>query len=551
MLAPLPDPMPSELAPALERVRWIGPRVGLDGLPRFEIAYDDSGAVTLFREHLGAEPDMTPALLDSIEHLPSAAYCVPFLDAHLQRTFIDALAARGCLTIASTYGKAARNDTELVRSTLAVADLSFCNADEEGVLFGGHAFTGVEAGHVRVVTRGARGATVWQGDHRTDIAGQRVEVLDPTGAGDTFCGTAVARILMGDHPVEAARRGNAAAAEMVTAVGPAALWAPGPSPVPTEDPRVVVDPDRVDRMADLLTRLPDLEAFDFTGELLPPVGDPDAIAWFTAATLLQFGFWYERDGRWVGSMIAEIGGRTRKGSDYLWAAYQRLALSDRNAVHPETQTLMTPELWHTVAADDHGVDPFPEPRLFSDAAASYGRTMSSLGVTADDLIDAANSAARPMQALLTLLDHVGGYREDPLRKKSALLGVILRQRPEHVLRTPPLDDDAPPIVDYHVQRTALRTGMVVVDDALLSDALGDRRVISADDEAAVRRAAFAAVQRLATTSRRSMGAVDWFLFQMRHRCPEIGTPDCRACPADSGCAHRTELFQPVFRTTAY
>ena len=79
----------------------------------------------------------------------------------------------------------------------------------------------------------------------------------------------------------------------------------------------------------------------------------------------------------------------------------------------------------------------------------------------------------------------------------------------------------------------------------------DRRVISADDEAAVRRAAFAAVQRLATTSRRSMGAVDWFLFQMRHRCPEIGTPDCRACPADSGCAHRTELFQPVFRTTAY
>ena len=131
------------------------------------------------------------------------------------------------------------------------------------------------------------------------------------------------------------------------------------------------------------------------------------------------------------------------------------------------------------------------------------------------------------------------------------LGVILRQRPEHVLRTPPLDDDAPPIVDYHVQRTALRTGMVVVDDALLSDALGDRRVISADDEAAVRRAAFAAVQRLATTSRRSMGAVDWFLFQMRHRCPEIGTPDCRACPADSGCAHRTELFQPVFRTTAY
>ena len=162
---------------------------------------------------------MTPALLDSIEHLPSAAYCVPFLDAHLQRTFVDALAARGCLTIASTYGKAARNDTELVRSTLAVADLSFCNADEEGVLFGGHAFTGVEAGHVRVVTRGAQGATVWQGDHRTDIAGQRVEVLDPTGAGDTFCGALCSRIAAGDALAEAARFASAAGALCTTVAG--------------------------------------------------------------------------------------------------------------------------------------------------------------------------------------------------------------------------------------------------------------------------------------------------------------------------------------------
>ena len=28
------------------------------------------------------------------------------------------------------------------------------------------------------------------------------------------------------------------------------------------------------------------------------------------------------------------------------------------------------------------------------------------------------------------LDHVGGYREDPLRKKSALLAMILNNRPE-------------------------------------------------------------------------------------------------------------------------
>ena len=92
MLAPLPDPMPPELAPAMERLRWVGPTVTVDGLPRFEIAYDANGAVTLFREHLGAEPDMHPGLLDLVPDLPGCAYCVPFMDARLQRDEIIGVA---------------------------------------------------------------------------------------------------------------------------------------------------------------------------------------------------------------------------------------------------------------------------------------------------------------------------------------------------------------------------------------------------------------------------------------------------------------------------
>ena len=71
MLAPVPDPMPPELLPAQRLLHWVGPVVPIDGLPRFEIAYDDTGAITLFREHLGAEPDMTPALLDLIDDIPA------------------------------------------------------------------------------------------------------------------------------------------------------------------------------------------------------------------------------------------------------------------------------------------------------------------------------------------------------------------------------------------------------------------------------------------------------------------------------------------------
>jgi hypothetical protein len=555
MLAPLPEPMPPELMAATQVLRWVGPKVALDGLPRFEIAYDAIGAVTLFREHLGAEPDMHPGLLDLVPDLPGCAYCVPFMDARLQRAFIDALRERGCLTVAGTYGKAVRADTELVRATFAVADLSFCNADEEAVLFGGGGSAAPATGQLRFVTRGAGGVTVHQGDHRTELTGEPATVVDPTGAGDTFCGTAVARVLLGDHPVEAARRATAAAAEMVGALGPTALWHRGLPPLPGADQRVRVDADAVGRIAGLVAERPDLQGFDFTGDLFPPVGDPAVSAWFAAATLQQFGFWYEHDGRWAGSMVAAIDGVPRKGSDYLWAAYLRRQRHDPAAMLPPAQATLTMEQWHHVAADDDGRDPFPEPELCVQAAQAYGRTLLDLGCTFEQLLEAANATPRPMAALLTLLDHVGGYREDPLRKKAALLGVILRQRPERLLSGAAGDgapgDDAPPIVDYHVQRSALRTGMVVVADEALAAKVTARATLTDDEEWAVRRATFAAVAELAERSGRSMGTVDWFLFQMRHRCPEAATPVCSECPADPACGHHLALFQPVRRTTFY
>jgi hypothetical protein len=144
---------------------------------------------------------------------------------------------------------------------------------------------------------------------------------------------------------------------------------------------------------------------------------------------------------------------------------------------------------------------------------------------------------------------VGGYKEDPLRKKSALLALILRERPERFL--PAQDDDVPPIIDYHVQRSLLRLGIVEVSDAALRARLVARQAITAAEEAAVRRAAFRAMRELRGQSGRSMAACDYFLFQMRHRCPEMQEPECTVCPADPACAHRKELFQPVLRTTFY
>lgn len=68
--------------------------------------------------------------------------------------------------------------------------------------------------------RGDRGATVVGRGERHDFAPHTVEEVDPTGAGDAFCGTFVAQLVGGASLQEAGRLANAAGAIAVTRRGP-------------------------------------------------------------------------------------------------------------------------------------------------------------------------------------------------------------------------------------------------------------------------------------------------------------------------------------------
>jgi hypothetical protein len=107
------------------------------------------------------------------------------------------------------------------------------------------------------------------------------------------------------------------------------------------------------------------------------------------------------------------------------------------------------------------------------------------------------------------------------------------------------------VVDYHVQRSCLRLGLEVVGDARLARRLVGRELLDASEEDCVRRACWSATDAVRRRSGRSMGAVDWFFFQNRRRCPEMEEPRCGECPADPACAHARTLFQPVLRTSFY
>ncbi|MCK0168221.1 sugar kinase [Jannaschia sp. S6380] len=71
-----------------------------------------------------------------------------------------------------------------------------------------------------VLKRGAQGATVAGPEGRHDLAGHPVEEVDPTGAGDCFCGTFLAALTRGASVRQAAVRANAAGAIAVTRRGP-------------------------------------------------------------------------------------------------------------------------------------------------------------------------------------------------------------------------------------------------------------------------------------------------------------------------------------------
>jgi hypothetical protein len=128
--------------------------------------------------------------------------------------------------------------------------------------------------------------------------------------------------------------------------------------------------------------------------------------------------------------------------------------------------------------------------------------------------------------------------------------MILNQRPETFL---PLRDDeqVAPVIDYHALRSCLRIGLIDVMDEELRDKLINRQIVLPAEEWGVRYAAYRATEQVVALSGKSTGAVDWFFFNARKRCPEMTEPECRLCQVDPVCVHRVELFQPVLRTSFY
>jgi ribokinase len=111
----------------------------------------------------------------------------------------------------------------VVRQLVEHADFFFMNANEAKGLWGQveHAQTRPDA--CLFITLGAEGVLIMRGNEVTHVPGHATVEVDPTGAGDTFCGATLARLARGESPVTAAQYAVELAAQIVSAIGPAAL----------------------------------------------------------------------------------------------------------------------------------------------------------------------------------------------------------------------------------------------------------------------------------------------------------------------------------------
>jgi hypothetical protein len=317
---------------------------------------------------------------------------------------------------------------------------------------------------------------------------------------------------------------------------------------------IQINPDQITRFAALLPTLAAVKPFDFCtgqeGVLFPPKGHPGAVSAFFFNAAHQFGFWSLEGNRYGRPMVAQIGGVDRKGSDYVFYCTQRALNSDPEFFRPEKLAAMNGRDMDRFFYDDHGRNPLPMWPEHKNLCYAYAEWMVANRTMPEALVVKANRARKPLRYFLDLLREVPGYREDGLQKKAMLLALMLWNRPEGFLKvTDP--GSAVPVIDYHLQRSALRTGLVKVTDANLRDKLVARTLLPREVEGEVRRAVYEAVEKLVAASGLSVAAIDYFFFTNRTRCPETTEPKCAECPVNAICQRDTALFQPVYRTTSY
>ena len=285
-------------------------------------------------------------------------------------------------------------------------------------------------------------------------------------------------------------------------------------------------------------------------DMYPRINHPAAIDFFFFVCLHQYGFWEGDERGYVRPLTGVLGGNTAKGSELIWKSAMLALRRNPDIFSPSRLAEIDSftrfsEIFH----DDHGPIPFADPDTRVTITQRYATWFLWQNISPSKFVKEANEEDEPLRRFRAWLWEVAGYDKDPLEKKNLLLAMALAERPERFLWvTDPYNWS--PIIDYHLMRLSLRLGIVELS-ADQVEQNKSRAWVDANSECDIREAVYTAVESIINKSGRSMSFIDQTMWMARKYCPEMSVPNCGDCIFNTVCAHRIELFQPVFRTTAY
>ena len=224
LYAPRTNRLPEKFKRVPEAIDWIGPLVEADEMPALEIVHHGGGRATLLNARWGAEEKLAPDRLPGSLEGYVGAHIAALSSTSRQSAFALVLRERGVPVLsAGTYARLVYGDRKGVSDLLSKCDFFFMNANEARGMFGSVKDTPILDGKIVFVTDGERGADIFAQEQTMHVNAVPAQEVDPTGAGDTFCGAILAGILSGRTLEAAVQYAAELAARCITMPGTEAV----------------------------------------------------------------------------------------------------------------------------------------------------------------------------------------------------------------------------------------------------------------------------------------------------------------------------------------
>ncbi len=220
LMAPVPDSFSQHFLRVSQMINWKGPQIREADMPRLEIIHHGDGRATLLNADWGAESALTPEDVTGPLEEFDVVHIAALSSAGKQKRFVDRLRAHGAKTVScGTYFRLVKSAPDIVRGLVQDCDYFFMNLNEFQTLYNGN-FSGDAYKKALFVTESSNGCSIYSQGEAWKLPAEAVTELDPTGAGDTFCGATLTSMAAGNDATDAALEGMCLAALCVRSPGP-------------------------------------------------------------------------------------------------------------------------------------------------------------------------------------------------------------------------------------------------------------------------------------------------------------------------------------------